>query len=1525
MSTINRIEVANFLNLNGEGESEPWEPRYRALMLNFRGQSTALNMTNGVGKTSNVEAWLALLTRDPTLISRSREKMAPERDGYYSHVRIELLMPAAGSVATDDFFVMQGGPAPGRETWVFGMYGYRSAGSVYFYYYRGGLEQVPVADYGAEAVALLPNRSFRDALKAAPGSRHNPVREDWIAELSLHVSPVSMRRQAEYQKRGGGDKSAELFALKSRPGERYDVTFFYEVIAPELLSGLMDREGEEGEHEFEDTVLNAVMDVIRTRHNTQRKKTELEKVEQVLGLLDAAAGKATAAEQAQADFVAQRGRMLRDVALLTDLVRERPLPGIPAVQDGTEHLGRLQEQLVIEPGSRDYRLLDAGIVALTGESVTALNQRARRSDCAGRKLAGTLVVPGRNAVSGKNGARPTAYRPRDARELVESSSQWAEGLTRRTALELLDDLESWFLNHEAHRNPYRTRRNKLEYEIEQAGRNLEGMQQSRRSGELELAGLRDQKTRMEADEAAYRDVQACGLFTPEELEQPGGMVAQVAEEYRRADAARWEFLEQKGRVEVQRPQWERFLRRFPDADDPLSLHQRHEEQEQSARVALEEVRGQKAQAETEGRTLGEKAGAAEGAVGRQRELVGRFARLEPALVIYAREFGEESLAGLESRVMEEKARAEAEIRSTRERLPALQAMVDELTRFRRESDGATPADWLAARERERSELLLRKPELERQRQELERRRRELDREQVAAAPAARQALEYLEQRGIDHVPLHRAVAVMGLDDGRRRALLSCFSALLFAPVAPSRKTALAAAACLAVYDAQVPVLMADALESFARHGDLEADRERDFYHGLIAGVTTRAVACLLDPELVEGEKTRLDGLIAESAREAGRVESQLRATAEDASLTRLARQAQAALEADAGPALESRRRQLRELTEILPTLRRRVSEESLQAIRAAGEFAGLGGAEQRDAAARDLEEGERLLAELWVRRERLQNRLQALGQEEREAQGRLEDAYPAKLRTLLEQAQQFVAEGGVAFLASLPEREQALGADVEQADRRKEYRHQLERAALFLTARQREAAGEDINGLIARKEAELKQAGDAMTRLQRERGELQARRRPLEQAMEALDQAALRAQTHYRPAAGVAEALVATELDSGPLADNEIFQQAELLRRAVERGDEPAAVVREAEALTDLLGQLEIERDLETLNGLERLSRATLEAFLVSVQGAAGYAGLSDVERERLQGVRDLAGAQRVAAMARDIREIFEREHTLYQQAAAAEGESRDLVTKRIGYFVDSARDNLDLFRRVAREPQGGERAHFKVSADMISRQESVALIENIIATLDEEEAARAKRRKRGMEVTESDHQYRTRLRDLIRQSTYRRIFKSPAVKYVSPHIRQDERPRPLTRSLSSGQLTAMTLQWIIRLAEYAISREMQGSITRVSMRRRARERAQSILFIDGLFSDLSDEQLIREAMSGIRNTRGRFQLIGLIHNVKYTNDFDVFPVLLVGRMMTGRQGVGGWVGIDEQSGHPEETVQVAEIRRETRPEPAES
>lgn len=944
MSTINRIEVANFLNLNGEGESERWNPRYRFVKFNFHGQSAAVNMTNGAGKTSNVEAWLALLTRDRHLISRTREKMAPERDGYYSHIRIEFLVPERGAGAQNDFFVERGSPASGKETRVFGMYGYRSE-NPHFYFYPGSLEQVPVADTSTGKVALLPNRVFRDKLKATEGNRHNPLREDWIAELSFHVSSVSMRRQAEYQKRGGGDKSAELFAFKNRKSEKYDVTFFYEIIAPELLSGLMGREGEEGEHELEDTILNAVMDVIRACHNTQRKKIELEKMEEILDILSDSAKKAADAEKSQGQYEQERARMIQDVALLRNLVHEQPLPGIPESSTGQDLTGRLRASIIINPGERHYRVTDVGIAGLTGESVGSLNKRARRADMVGDRISQPIVFSCDISSGEHSGPKPRSYTPEDARALVESGGKWAGALTREMALEMLAELDAWFLDQESHRNPYRTQRNELGYDIEQLTRELDANEEDRNRISRELEELGQQQTRLQEHELAYRYVQESGEFTEDEWSNPRSTAESVVLEHQKADEARQKFLVRKNQIGVLKPNWDEFIRRFPGTTNPEEVHQEHEEAEDMADRLLKEINTEKEQAEGKSRTLDEEISSGKEGIISYENLVKQFMRLDAGLEIYAREFGDESPARLDIQVIEEKTQAEEGIKTTSQKIEGVKLMVDYLKSFYSETEARSPADWLSECEEERAVLKARKSNMEREKTELMRQRKDLEQDQVAANAAARQALEYLEAANVPITPLHRAIGLMGLRDDRCREVLSCFSAVLFAPVAKTSDEAFAAAECLAENDLQVPVFMADSLDFFAKEGDLKADKDHGFYYGLVAGVTTRAVECLLDPSLVEREKERLDGLVDDLAKEMGEIERRLKDTAESAHLVVLARKAQRAVEAGAESELTRLNEDLRNLQDRLPTLKQRASEGALDAIRAHRNLTGSVGRE----------------------------------------------------------------------------------------------------------------------------------------------------------------------------------------------------------------------------------------------------------------------------------------------------------------------------------------------------------------------------------------------------------------------------------------------------------------------------------------------------------------------------------------------------------------------------------------------------
>jgi hypothetical protein len=83
---------------------------------------------------------------------------------------------------------------------------------------------------------------------------------------------------------------------------------------------------------------------------------------------------------------------------------------------------------------------------------------------------------------------------------------------------------------------------------------------------------------------------------------------------------------------------------------------------------------------------------------------------------------------------------------------------------------------------------------------------------------------------------------------------------------------------------------------------------------------------------------------------------------------------------------------------------------------------------------------------------------------------------------------------------------------------------------------------------------------------------------------------------------------------------------------------------------------------------------------------------------------------------------------------------------------------------------------------------------------------------------------------------------------------------------------------WIIRQAEYEIERGMRQLSSRQAERRR--QETNRVIFVDGIFSTLSDKQIIREAFNGLGSLGGNFQIIGFLHSPTWTNDSSFFSGL---------------------------------------------
>ena len=534
MSVINRVRVANFLNMNGDNESVPWAPRYRCETLNFYGQSTAINMTNGGGKTSITDAMLAILSRDPVLITATRRKMSPAQLGVHSHIQIELLVHSS-SVVQSDFIVTNGGQAQG-ETWVFGMCGHRGANqTATFYYYPGTLEDFAPAQRVDDRTILLPNRALSETRKSVRGFVWNVTSEEWRAALSQHVSLSSMRRMAEYQKKGGGDKSAELFNFKPRPGEAFGTSFFYEIIAPELLSGVMDVEGDEGEHEFEDTILNTVGRVLNAKRSTKRKRDQLENARTALSAVKLAAEAGTDWEKAAKEFSDKLGQLAFDVTVLKQAVVAEPLPGVPnaaALPQGP--LREVAAELIVEPG-RPLRITDRGLGILIAQPPKAVNQLAERNNILCRKLPQVIEITcDLKDAQSRKGHGNTSYTLLQADEILLAATTFSTGLTRFSTQDLLQKAERWF-EDPGDTNPLRGRLLEMSYDIDDLERKVKEHAEKIEISEQSFRELAKQKQEIEASETAYQDLKRSGLFTDAELDAPKTAASRVRDENRAAE------------------------------------------------------------------------------------------------------------------------------------------------------------------------------------------------------------------------------------------------------------------------------------------------------------------------------------------------------------------------------------------------------------------------------------------------------------------------------------------------------------------------------------------------------------------------------------------------------------------------------------------------------------------------------------------------------------------------------------------------------------------------------------------------------------------------------------------------------------------------------------------------------------------------------------------------------------------------------------------------------------------------------
>lgn len=1477
MPLVQKIEISNFLNGERGASGNLWRALWPHQVFDLGGLSAAMNITNGKGKSSMVMTVLALLTADRKALREvAAFAFAPKRHSHYTHVRIQVLVPSAAS-GGPDLLSMADGDA-GGDPMVFGVYGNSGEnGELRFYSYQGTIDDCPVAYTNNFTHTFVDNNTFRAQLDSAP--KHFPVNRQegtdraWLDHVGTIFDMASLHQQLKYQKLRGGEGGHGYFEVYSPPGSDYSASVFYERLAPELLVEGMGELGEEDEHGIEDTIHAKASHLIQQKHKAEQKAEELRRSENTLHELEGLLESRSHLAEAQREYDRHREALSADFAAIKYVLIDKPLPGMPRIPDESMPLARA---MVLQDGK--WFLPDRAMAEFTGEPASEVNRRAQeRNGLALGKVDRSQVVDFAchlDRQKQKGGHASQLYSRETALALLDLTTNFTRAWTKQTAIDTLNQAFDW-VETQADANPGREIRKGLEKDLKDAETQRAKLKVEHTEHDKQWRALIEEQSKIGDQQRAFRAMQSSGLFSEEELADPAKTGQSVSAAAEVAHSVVSKHQGRMAKLQDVHADLEAFQREYPDqkpADIAASLQAALGEAEktlsstkqkrQDARAALANARG------AHGR-----AGKARNAASTQLE---RFRETAPAAARFVSEFGDVSPEGLADRLKADLGKLTKRINAIKVEQAGYTDALSALRAFREGHGDIAPSEWLQARRNEWDrlgrEIEAHKASLE----EAQTRRVGLDKEVVVAGKVAREAAGVA---GGEHVPLHAAIEAMRLDETRRERVLTLFSALLHTPVYASADEARDAAARLSDAGIEAPVFLRTELEDFCRTGQISTGAA--LAHTWLVGIRTRQVECLLDPRLVESEKAALDKQITDILKDIGTAEGERAEHSPDALAANLARDADKAIAGgfealDAALATE-----LAGLEKKQPDLDRRCSNEMIAVIQAAARhrqaFPGIGEDDlQAELAAAESEESTALAA--------LQD-AEAQEKQSDDAFDAAQDAVNEANRNALQigrlqklQAYIDAPEDNPAFMLAARDTLKALEENRRRAESRRHF--QFDDAVAFL--KQGSYYAQDIETKIKHHKDERDAIQDKLLPA------IDARIEEIGEEIigaasdeRKIDRLAHEITRMYRAYAEWSEEFVPFGVDR--------ILETPLGAQTIAIHDAESARER-AELMVMMADELDYEQNTEGRDELNKAKanyaqKKTKFESAIEVALAKPDLALNDYMRLQLERAKDSPDV---------VEELYTGHKRNHENSAAAnriaqehlEGEWTN-ISEWLTNFTRRLKKNFALLQKVFGpeiDEESGKilKSGFKIEGKVAEDADIKAVLDGVVAAIEKDEVARA-----GRSLTPSeDKKAKIDLRKKIRNEFYRSVIRETRIKVCMPSI--SAHPLPLQQKMAStGQAIAMALLWIVRMAEFTTKRWLSEQASSAAQRRRVRHTQFTI--IDGAFSSLSDQALIKDALDSIGGTKGSFQLIITDHDENYRNNWDYFPSLIVAKEIGGR------------------------------------
>lgn len=882
-----------------------------------------------------------------------------------------------------------------------------------------------------------------------------------------------------------------------------------------------------------------------------------------------------------------------------------------------------------------------------------------------------------------------------------------------------------------------------------------------------------------------------------------------------------------------------------------------------------------------------------------------------------------------------------------EHLPYTEA----LSYFREQHPGMTPDAWLSETASQRQLLNEERIEKNKAIKDLEGELADLAAFGAADDRVYAKALQLLGRNGIAFERLHD-LASRTVKGPRLEQCLSLFSAALSAPVIASLEAAGEATRLLEEARLMVPIFFKPALEHLLREDEIHQIGE--VAHALLVGRHTRQVAILLNPSLIEEERSRTQTQIGTLSKRNETIGKLLADLSEESDAVTTAVTAKEAIRRDSerkyAEAMDRRdglqqktaefvRRastealeaisymkrflkaggddELRKLAEeTIPELEgekvqiqgriyklnRQTSEPAIRALHAAKDYLLEGGETALATAKADVEALRHVVEILKAAVNNLQGQvdgeLNQAATNATDALNQLNETFQTDKRDL-ETAIRFEMDGHVRFMEQSPAREQELDAAVKAAqarlqgiefDRADRYIQSTRAEERSLAERIAEAQGKRDNAKF-----DEEKAGKEITQIEGKIGSLTP-------FMEAMHEMVIAVREQHAKIAVFSEDILRL-MQSSSITDPEILGYAETIRIAC-LGDTPGIDTEIRSAMINL-AQCVRELDINTAD-LQKIDENRKRLFRDYVDRRDGFCdrarkgeikGLNQLEISTIAEATTIEQLQLIQKTRDKIEvQIGEIESNLDKIREAMETNKHASINS-LASFARQAKLSLDILDRVMKQ---NPKARFHVETPVADEQEIERIIGELLAQIEDKE--RALRERSAFMLNDEIDRRAADYKQLIHDTIYRRIFSArdknnnpiqPKVYFTHASIRGMEKVPFTDRGLSTGQRTALAMMWLIKQAEFAIARAASFYSTRKEQKA-ALKGAQRIMFFDGLFSNLSNEDYINDAFQGLRGVGDNFQLIGLIHNPYYVNNKDIFPVHLVGKKKVANKGDPG-------------------------------